>query len=108
VYKRGKATPFLGSFHGSDLAEFYGSATLPDFQGTDALVNFANNLNPNVGSGTVIGNLSTLIPWPKYSTYNASGPPLLTFLDPNLLAITPDTYRAAGMVALTNLSRQFP
>ena len=41
MYKRGKATPFLGTFHGSDIPEFYGSSgpngTAPDFIGTDAL-----------------------------------------------------------------------
>ena len=41
MYKRGKATPLLGSFHGSDVPEFYGSSgpngTAPDFIGTDAL-----------------------------------------------------------------------
>ena len=40
MYKRGKAIPFLGSFHGSDVLVFYGSTgpngTAPDFIGTDA------------------------------------------------------------------------
>ena len=47
VYKRGKAIPFLGSFHGSDVPEFYGSSgpngTAPDFIGTDALGMFSNS-----------------------------------------------------------------
>ena len=47
MYKRGKATPFLGSFHGSDVPEFYGSSgpngTAPDFIGTDALGMFSNS-----------------------------------------------------------------
>ena len=47
MYKRGKATPFLGSFHGSDVPEFYGSigpnGTAPDFIGTDALGMFSNS-----------------------------------------------------------------
>ena len=37
MYKRGKATPYLGAFHGSDIPEFYGSGVAPDFIGTDAL-----------------------------------------------------------------------
>ena len=37
MYKRGKATPIVGASHGSDLAEFYGFGTEPDFIGTDAL-----------------------------------------------------------------------
>ena len=46
VYKRGKATPLFGSFHGSDVPEFYASTgpngTAPDFIGTDALGMFLN------------------------------------------------------------------
>jgi acetylcholinesterase len=99
VYKRGKAIPLLGSAHSTDVPEFYGGGLLPDFQGTDALINFANNLDPNFG---ITGQFSTLIHWPKYST-NTGGPPLLTFSDPNVLSITSDTYRAAGMEALANL-----
>jgi hypothetical protein len=89
----------LGTEHGADVPEFYGGPGA-DFQGTDALVNFVNTLDPN----TIAGNsgLSTLIQWPKYSA-NANAPPLLTFLDPSLLVITNDTYRAAGMQALASL-----
>ncbi|KAF8479383.1 carotenoid ester lipase precursor [Gautieria morchelliformis] len=105
LFKRGKSTPFLGAFHGSDLPEFYASGVAPDFQGTDALVNFANNLNPNNVAGK--NEISTLIPWPMWNT-SATSPPLLTFSDANVLSITPDTFRAEGMQALTKLSRLFP
>jgi acetylcholinesterase len=105
VFKRGKSTPFLGAFHSSDIPEFYASGVAPDFQGTDALVNFANNLDPNNTPGE--NTISTLIPWPMWNT-NAAFPPLLTFSDPNVLSVTPDTYRAEGMQALTNLSKLFP
>ena len=42
VFKRGKATQVLGSFHASDIPEFYGFDVLgfgvkPSFIGTDAL-----------------------------------------------------------------------
>ena len=42
VFKRGKSTPILGSFHASDIPEFFGYDVLgfgikPDFIGTDAL-----------------------------------------------------------------------
>ena len=40
MYKRGKATPKLGAFHGSDMVEFYGGGPAPDFIGTDALGTF--------------------------------------------------------------------
>ena len=42
MYKRGKATPYLGAFHASDIPEFYGSGVAPDFIGTDALGIFSN------------------------------------------------------------------
>ena len=42
MYKRGKATPYLGSFHSSDISEFYGSGGAPDFIGTDALGIFSS------------------------------------------------------------------
>jgi hypothetical protein len=47
VFKRGKSTPMLGSFHASDLPEFFGFDVLgfggiPDFIGTDALGMFSN------------------------------------------------------------------
>lgn len=105
VFKRGKATPFLGSSHGSDIPEFYGSGPNADFQGTDALVNFANNLNPNRVPGK--DHNSTLIPWPMWKT-NPEAPPLLTFSDPNQLSITPDTFRVEGMQTLIKLSARFP
>ena len=37
MYKRGKATPYLGAWHSTDVSEFYGASTSPDFIGTDAL-----------------------------------------------------------------------
>ena len=45
VFKRGKSTPVLGSFHASDISEFFGFDVLgfgakPDFIGTDALGTF--------------------------------------------------------------------
>lgn len=104
VFKRGKATPFLGSFHGSDLVEFYSSSSTPDFQGTDALVNFANTGNPNEGAKN---NISSLIFWPMYSS-NVNEPPLLTFSDPNVLSITTDTFRIEPINAMIDLSRRFP
>ena len=46
MYKCGKAILFLGSFHGSDVPEFYGSSVLngtaPDLIGTDVLGMFLN------------------------------------------------------------------
>ncbi|KAJ7791515.1 Alpha/Beta hydrolase protein [Mycena olivaceomarginata] len=76
--KREKAVPFLGSV--SHIA---------------LLINFATNLNPN---GKTVPN------WPAYTT---ATPNMMTFLDgPFLTTITQDTYRAAGMQFLTNLTLQ--
>ena len=57
---------------------------------TDALINFATNLDPNG---------PTLIDWPAYTSET---PALLTLSDGNITqAITNDTYRVEGMQALT-------
>ena len=56
VYKRGKATPIVGASHGSDLAEFYGFGTEPDFIGTDAL----SECFPDLWASSLITLESTL------------------------------------------------
>jgi carboxylesterase type B len=64
---------------------------------TDYLINFATNLNPN---GRTVPN------WPAYTT---AAPNMMTFLDGLFpTTISQDTYRAAGMQFLTNLTLQFP
>jgi carboxylesterase type B len=103
LFKRGKATPFLGSFHSSDIPEFYGTGTTPDFIGTDALVNFANTGNPNLPKNPI--SLLSAIDWPEWTA--SANPPLLTFLDPApTVNITFDNYRLDAMNLLTKLSLQ--
>jgi carboxylesterase type B len=64
---------------------------------TDYLINFATNLNPN---GKTVPN------WPAYTT---AAPNMMTFLDGLIpTTISQDTYRAAEMQFLTNLTLQFP
>ncbi|KAJ7124165.1 carotenoid ester lipase precursor [Mycena epipterygia] len=90
--KREKVTPFLGSFHGSDILNVYGGGEL-----TDYLINFATSLNPN---GNTVPN------WPAYTS---ATPNVMTFLDGLIpTMITQDTYREAGMQFLTNLTLEFP
>ncbi|GJJ10015.1 hypothetical protein Clacol_004241 [Clathrus columnatus] len=103
VYKRGKNTTCLGSAHGIDVNEFWGSPGSV-YQGTDGLINFVNNLDPNTPSNGNNSNISSLIHWPKYGS-NLLEPPLLTFLDEpeNALNITGDTYRSIGIEYLTTL-----
>jgi len=104
LFKRGKATPVLGAFHGSDIPEFYSSGVGPDFIGTDALVNFANHLNPTLPKNPI--SLLSAVNWQQWAT-SASAPPMLTFLDPApLVAITPDNYREDAMNLLMEVSRE--
>ncbi|TFK32450.1 sterol esterase [Crucibulum laeve] len=104
LFKRGKATPGLGSFHGSDITEFYGSGVLPDFIATDALVNFVNTLNPTTPSNPISLLSASGLKWNEWGS-SATAPPMLTFLDPSpLLAITTDTFRADALDLLTSIS----
>ena len=117
VYQRGKNTTYVGSAHSTDVPEFYGATSSPDFIGTDVIgapikslllsltdvniaVNFVNSLDPNVPS-----RVNTLIPeWPQYGS-NLSAPPLLTFVDSQPAAlITTDTYRAQPIQLLNELN----
>ncbi|KIK02646.1 hypothetical protein K443DRAFT_677378 [Laccaria amethystina LaAM-08-1] len=100
-YKRGKATQIVGTAHGSDLAEFYGVGTEPDFIGTDALINFANTLDPNTKNPQ---SLLSSIDWPCWGS-SAATPPLLTFLDPApSINITFDDFRVQEIDLLTAIS----
>ncbi|KAF8814379.1 carotenoid ester lipase precursor [Phlegmacium glaucopus] len=104
LFKRLKIIPFLGSFHSSDLTEFYGinTGTAPDFIGTDALVNFANTGNPNEPKNPI--SLLSQVDWQPWGSSN-SHPPLLTFLDPSPnITITFDNFRVDPMDLLTKLS----
>ncbi|KAJ7101536.1 carotenoid ester lipase precursor [Mycena belliarum] len=90
--KRGKLIPILGSFHATDILNIYFGGEM-----TDYLINFAATLNPN---GNTVPN------WPAYTTAN---PNMMTFLDGLFpTTITQDTYRAAGMKFLTDVTLQFP
>ncbi|KAJ6555000.1 carotenoid ester lipase precursor [Mycena vulgaris] len=90
--KREKGIPLLGSFHATDILNVYFDGEL-----TDYLINFATTLNPN---GKTVPN------WPAYTTAN---PNMMTFLDGLIpTTMTQDTYRAAGMAFLTNITLQFP
>ncbi|KAJ7119782.1 carotenoid ester lipase precursor [Mycena epipterygia] len=90
--KREKAVPILGSFHASDILNIYADGEL-----TDYLINFATSLNPNG---------KTVPSWPAYTT---ATPNMMMFLDGLIpTTITQDTYRAAGMQFLTNITLEFP
>ncbi|KAJ7218238.1 carotenoid ester lipase precursor [Mycena haematopus] len=94
LYKRGKATPYLGTFHSSELANAYGGGDLGE-----RFIRFVATLNPNA-------NNSTELAWPRYTT---KSPDLLTFLDGDVpLAITQDNYRAEGIQAGIELLLKYP
>ncbi|KAJ7289382.1 Alpha/Beta hydrolase protein [Mycena rebaudengoi] len=92
LYKRGKAIPFLGSYHTADVSNVYKKGEL-----TDYLVNFVTNLDPNG---------PTVPAWPQYTTEN---PNLMTLVDGSIATkITQDTFRAEAIQVLTNISLEFP
>ena len=129
VFKRGKATPMLGSFHASDIPEFFGIDLLgfgakPDFIGTDALgkfsglcmfcrtyngvtyhsVNFANTGNPNTPQNPI--SLLSNVDWQPWSS--SADHPMLTFLDPvPEVSITYDDFRVPEINMLNKLFVQF-
>ncbi len=78
--------------HGTELANVYGGGDMADY-----LIRFASTLNPN-GDGA--------FPWPAYT---AESPQLLVFQDGAVpLAVGEDTYRAAQMEYLQELSAKYP
>jgi len=98
--KRGKSTPKIGAFHGSDIHEFYGYGVNPDFIGTDALVNFANTGNPTIPHNP--HSLLSTVDWQPWSS--SANHPLLTFLDPAPgVSITFDNFRVPEMNLLNNI-----
>lgn len=99
----------LGSFHESDLQEFYVLTPTPDFVGTDALVNFAYNLNPNVPAGGYPSSPNppskhSAIQWPLYNS--SPNGTLLTFEQDRVLDITQDDYRRESILYLSDLQTQ--
>ncbi|KAK0237817.1 Alpha/Beta hydrolase protein [Armillaria nabsnona] len=109
LYSRGNTTAYVGAYHGSDLTEFFsfgGSASSNDFIGTDALVNFATNLDPNYSPNTTDRGIS-LLETTSWSEWISAQRNMAQFTDSSsLLTFTTDTYRATAMQLLTNLSLQ--
>ncbi|PBK68859.1 sterol esterase [Armillaria solidipes] len=109
LYSRGNTTAYVGAYHGSDLTEFFsfgGSASGNDFIGTDALVNFATNLDPNYSPNTTDRGIS-LLETTSWSEWTSAQRNMAHFTDSSsLLTSTTDTYRATAMQLLTNLSLQ--
>ncbi|PCH36160.1 alpha/beta-hydrolase [Wolfiporia cocos MD-104 SS10] len=117
LFNRMKSTPFLGAVHSSDVTEFFGDRNnFPsgtdrciDFAATDAIINFANHLNPNAPAG-LPSNVSFLskVSWDKWSEGTTSHPFLL-FLDPApSLGLSYDMYRADALALLNRIALKMP
>lgn len=121
MYKRNKATPVLGTYHGSDLSYLYASEPT-DFIGTDALgttlsvskqdhthrsalVSFVNNLDPRTSNPL---SLLAGVNWAPWSS-NVTAPPMLAFVDPSPdITVIADTYRADAMDLLMQAAEESP
>ncbi|KAI0322092.1 carotenoid ester lipase precursor [Amylostereum chailletii] len=95
ISKRLKGTPFIGSFHASDLVNSFGDGELKDY-----IINFVTSLDPNGGS-------SVPVKWPQY---DLSKPQAVVFQDSTLfpVKVVDDTYRAAPLDFVANLSLLHP
>ncbi|KAH9475726.1 Lipase 1 [Psilocybe cubensis] len=104
LYKRNKTSTALGSFHGTDIPEFYGAGPSPDLVGADAIINFANTGNPSLPKNPK--SLLSSVNWKQWGS-SKTNPPMLTFTDPiPSIAITSDTFRLQQMALLTQISLQ--
>ncbi|KAJ7508277.1 carotenoid ester lipase precursor [Mycena galericulata] len=105
--KRGKSTPYLGAFHGSDLSMFFPTnASAPtDNVAIDALINFINTLDPNLSAAPAHLRKNASIFWPTWQTPSADGASsLLTFSDPLIVNITADDFRAEPRMFLNQVA----
>ncbi|KAG0697428.1 Alpha/Beta hydrolase protein [Suillus ampliporus] len=95
LIKRFKWLPFVGSFHGSSLLNFFGGGDM-----SSRLLRFATYLDPNGGFDPLD------IHWPKWTS---SSPNLLTYIDgPIRQVITKDTFRAEAISYLIEENRKYP
>jgi len=111
LYARNKDWPYLGSVHGGELQDFFGTGVGPDFQATDAIINFVDHLDPNAPAlqphhnATVAKSFSSLR-WPRWTeaAYDQPGKPqILLFGDSHELSIITDDYRDGAMRLLNDI-----
>ncbi|KII88128.1 hypothetical protein PLICRDRAFT_140103 [Plicaturopsis crispa FD-325 SS-3] len=108
LFKRAKDTAVIGSYHGSDLQEFYPATAATDYVGIDALVNFAYHLDPNHPPHANVSSVLANVTWPQWKIGNGTAPPqLLSFENNTDLAIRPDDYREAAMNLLRDLQAKW-
>ncbi|GAA6043733.1 hypothetical protein JCM8097_000499 [Rhodosporidiobolus ruineniae] len=91
VSRAWRATPFLGSFHLTDVLAVFGVDQLaPSEEMQIRWLNFASNLDPNVGG------------WPYWPQYGSNAT-LLQFTD-SKSSVVADTFRAEGMEYIWSLA----
>jgi hypothetical protein len=97
----------LSSYAVRFFIAWFGTPGLPDdFQETDYLLNFVNNLDPNVFTNPSKAYASSTIFWPQYTVANRT---LLTFQDGLIpLTLTEDKFRDEPIGYLGELARIFP
>ncbi|KAJ7766385.1 carotenoid ester lipase precursor [Mycena maculata] len=104
--KRGKSTPNLGAFHGSDISMWLplNATAATDNVAGDALINFINTLDPNRSGAPKPFASTAVVFWPKWITPSEDGPSsLLTFSDPAVINVTADIFRSEAVEYLTSL-----
>ncbi|KIM54010.1 hypothetical protein SCLCIDRAFT_137679 [Scleroderma citrinum Foug A] len=107
LWKRNKYVPGLGSFHGSDLQEFYDFTGLTDWVGADTVIYFSYALDPNVSQGgDPSGGASSLLSGLNWNQWTPFCPALLTFEDPNVLTFENDMFPEVVVLYLSCLSDQ--
>jgi len=95
--RRGKTTPYLGAFHGTDVNVKDKIYLLNDY-----VSKFANHLNPNLGGNATV--------WP---TYDHEDPklyliPMAGFGTPPPPRVEPDNHRVLPFEFLTELAKRHP
>ncbi|KAJ6482643.1 Alpha/Beta hydrolase protein [Mycena sanguinolenta] len=83
--KRGKSTPYLGTYHTSDMALWFPAniTNAADTVAVDALINFINTLDPNVSAAPRL--------------------PITALIGPTVVNITADDFRVQEMEYLISL-----
>ena len=124
MWKRRKDLLYLGSVHGGELSEMYG--TQGDYLAADAVstlvslsfymistihehhtsVNFINRQDPNYPKGSTTTSLLSSIAWPKYTLDTEE---MFLFSDNPAEEYTtiPDDYRADAIAAIIELQMAF-
>ncbi|KAJ6543596.1 carotenoid ester lipase precursor [Mycena vulgaris] len=99
---RGKSTPVVGAFHGSDVPIWFSAPNLTDTFGVDAFINFINTLDPNRSSAS--HKKAPAVFWPTWNTPSSNGSTsLLTFGDPGRVNVTAEDFRVEAMRFLYGL-----